>query len=64
MKRFVICEGSAIVSYGVGPERNIEAMRARLPDGRELHELPDDFWGAFSDETHKWDEATQSVVPK
>ena len=64
MKRFVVCDGSEIIRYGAGPQRSLDAMAGTLPTEQTLHVLPDDFAGEVSDETHQWDEATQSVVPK
>jgi hypothetical protein len=64
MKLYVVCDGADILKYGFASEKQIEGMKTVLKPGEALHEVQDDFLGTLSDETHQWDEATQSVVPK
>lgn len=64
MRQYVICDGATILRYGAASDRQLAAMQATLRTGEALHEVQEGFLGTLSDETHEWDEATQSVVPK
>lgn len=64
MKQYVVCDGATILRYGSASDRQLGAMRSTLRPGEALHEVQSGFVGMLSDETHQWDQATQSVVPK
>ena len=61
--QYVVISGSEIVRHGLTKEESVEAMRDALEPGEELVVRPIDA-PRVEDSTHKWDEATQSVVPK
>jgi hypothetical protein len=42
----------------------MDAMRSTLRAGEALHEVQADFVGSLSDETHRWDAETETVVEK
>lgn len=61
--RYAIVRGREILKRGDASPAAVEAIRARLAHGLELHEVAPEL-GPFSPWTHAWDPDSQTVVPR